>query len=1010
MATPNHENNKKRFQVLHAKIIEAIIHSTLVNKSEPFWWLLLHLELLILCPTNKHNRDNSSLTATIHQRLDDLQTGNIEALFIDAFRIRSHNTTHKPPHNNGNTAAQIAADSDNYRTAIARLNTTNPIATINRHNIRTVKNLNSEPLPHRNFQPPNQPTQTYHLPGDICHTIKHAPKHKGTGLLADSIDIFTSLVNLNNTHINQNIHSLFNLIYTGQVPSQAHKFFTDTYLFCLHKDTNDPTKLRPIGIPTAIRRIITSHIANTMKDKFSAHLLPFNYAVGVNDGMDFIIKAMQLSIERNIIIPQSNDLLPTRAALFIDLTNMFNNVSREELFDIINTHFPELTALTTLIYNVPATVHFKYNNTSWKNISMQEGVNQGCPLSSTFAALVMNRVLQPLDTILRKRAQDRLRAGNVGDNGFGSITHLFAWVDDISATVPHEDITTFLHHLDHFGRERGCYIKPHKSRILTSCNNTSIIPRLQNDNPTLATKLTNAIATYSTNTQGTTSTAIELTDGFRLLGTPVGSPSFADAFYQEQLLTAFQLTTVNTQITDLQTRLKLFSTCILQKLPHLLSSDAMHHLPLDFDPSQWPTYAGPLSNGIHNLIDTFLQQLLQLPELLPDHSKCISHLPINHGGLGLLFPRHRTTSDFVITMTIAIRNATTGFRQNKDITPTRLHPSITNLFSTTHNPHSQCLARYHLLLPHIAQIACSDKCPPQERLQHTQTKLSAKSMRDRIKKHCANILSALTYEITFTTSPEHAHLLPSILTPITSYPFIGMNRSNPTNRLSTCAVTLAIQRKLRLPIYNTTNPPRCSCGITHDPWGDHAFRCKKHNKKFAHNFIRDNWATTLQPALALAGYISDTSPIQTELPFLTPNDISARPFDISFDPEPHPSRPTACNCPYTTIGADITITHSMDPPDIDLSADVQHRLKAAADKHLQDVEKAKNMRDKHVITNPSTNTTRTVYGETIIDDLLQANTILIPIVFDPHSNLGPIARAFLSTSDTTIEPITFPRT
>jgi hypothetical protein len=100
----------------------------------------------------------------------------------------------------------------------------------------------------------------------------------------------------------------------------------------------------------------------------------------------------------------------------------------------------------------------------------------------------------------------------------------------------------------------------------------------------------------------------------------------------------------------------------------------------------------------------------------------------------------------------------------------------------------------------------------------------------------------------------------------------------------------------------------------------------------------------------------------------------------------------------------------MDPPDINLSADVQHRLKAAADKHLQDVEKAKYMREKHVITNPSTNTTRTVYGETIIGDLLQAKTILIPIVFDPHSNLGPIARAFLSTTDTTIEPITFPCT
>ena len=110
---------------------------------------------------------------------------------------------------------------------------------------------------------------------------------------------------------------------------------------------------------------------------------------------------------------------------------------------------------------------------------MQEGVNQGCPLSSTFAALVMNRVFQPLDSILRQRANDRLLTGDPGNDGFGSITHLFAWVDDISATVPHEDISTFLHHLNHDGHQRGCYINPHKSRILTSCNDSSIIPLLK---------------------------------------------------------------------------------------------------------------------------------------------------------------------------------------------------------------------------------------------------------------------------------------------------------------------------------------------------------------------------------------------------------------------------------------------------------------------------------------------------------------------------------------------------
>lgn len=999
--------NLKRFHLLHAKIIETILHSHTTDSSAPFWWLLFHLELLVLAPTNVHNRDNTSLRSLIRDRLDNLQSGNIEYLFIDAFAIRSRNTHKPPPHHNGNRAAQLAADSDNFRTAMARLNSSNPIAIINKHNIATVKKLYSAPVPHRTFPTPPIPIQSHHLPGDICNTIRRAPKRKGTGINTDSIDIFSALVNLKDAHINHTIQDLFTLVYHGQVPAITKRFFTDTYLFCLHKDPNDPNKLRPIGIPTAIRRIIASHIATTLRDKFAHHLLPFNYAVGVDGGMDFIIKAIQLSIERHIIQPQTQDTIPTRAALFIDLTNMFNNVSREELFDIIHTDFPELAPITTLIYDSPSTVHYKYNSTSWNNISMEEGVNQGCPLSSTFAALVMNRVLQPLNTILRQRAHDRYTNGDIGDDGFGGITHLFAWVDDISATVPLDDITPFLSHLQELGKTRGCFINPNKSRILTSCDNTSIIPQLQLTNPSLATTITDAINTYSHITHpDNTIEGIELTSGFRLLGTPVSSPTFATEFYNEQLSTAFHLSDMNDQISDLQTRLQLFSTCIIQKFPHLLSSEVMHHLPLDFNPHLWPTYTSSLGLGIHTIIDTFLQDLLSI-DTLPDYAKYICHIPVNNGGLGLLFPRHRATTDYVITMTSAIRRATDGFRPNKDVNPTKLHPSITNLFHLATNPNSSCLLRYHLLLPSIAQIACPDRCPPNERLLHFQTKLSPKSMRSYVKKYCANILTALTYETTVTDAPEHSHVLPSILSPHTSYPLISMSRNTPANRLPNWSFRLALQRKLRLPIYDTTNPPHCPCGTTHDAYGDHAFRCKKHNKTSAHHFIRDGWAAALQPALALSGYINPNTQLQTEIPHLSPSDITARPFDFSFTPDPHPTDPSHCSCPYTIIGADVTITHTRDPSSINLTADVKQKLTAAADQHLQLVEKKKFLRGNRTIHDPTTNTSRTIFGEEVIGDLLQANAILIPIAIDPHGYIGPTAQSFLSTPKTTIPPLAF---
>jgi len=67
---------------------------------------------------------------------------------------------------------------------------------------------------------------------------------------------------------------------------------------------------------------------------------------------------------------------------------------------------------------------------------MLEGGNQGCPISTIVAALVLDRMLRPLDTLLGKHAKARLDSGDLGDDGMGSITNLFAWVDDVYGAIP----------------------------------------------------------------------------------------------------------------------------------------------------------------------------------------------------------------------------------------------------------------------------------------------------------------------------------------------------------------------------------------------------------------------------------------------------------------------------------------------------------------------------------------------------------------------------------------------
>ena len=143
-----------------------------------------------------------------------------------------------------------------------------------------------KPSPH----PSSFPThQTYSLPGNMCDTIRHVARNKDAGVNADSINLFSSLLKCSIPTVPAGLQFLFDLIYKNSLPENIKRYFTDVYLFFLHKDPLDPTKLRPLGMPTPIWRLIASHVTRTLRNKFANQLLPYNYAADIPDGSDFVL-------------------------------------------------------------------------------------------------------------------------------------------------------------------------------------------------------------------------------------------------------------------------------------------------------------------------------------------------------------------------------------------------------------------------------------------------------------------------------------------------------------------------------------------------------------------------------------------------------------------------------------------------------------------------------------------------------------------------------------------------
>jgi hypothetical protein len=271
--------------------------------STPFWWLLFHLSMLILAPSTATQCSHKSIHETIWNRINSILSGDIKYVYNIAMTCMRHSQNNTLALIGHNHTAQKAADSNQFCTATAQATTSTSVAPIDNSNIHIIKKLYTQPVPTQGHPPLPPPSQSNALPGNICTTILHTSCNKGAGVNADRNDIFIHLVQTQFPSTSNNLNFIFQQIYQKNLLPPIRRYFTDIYLFCLPKDPLNKSKLCPLGIPTAIRHLIASHVAHTFRKKIACHMLPFNYAVGTPNGTNLIINTMQLQVEKYISLP-----------------------------------------------------------------------------------------------------------------------------------------------------------------------------------------------------------------------------------------------------------------------------------------------------------------------------------------------------------------------------------------------------------------------------------------------------------------------------------------------------------------------------------------------------------------------------------------------------------------------------------------------------------------------------------------------------------------------------------
>jgi hypothetical protein len=428
--------------------------------STPIWILPFIFERLICAPNPDKSATAERTNTFVMRRIRMFRSGQIEALYKESNQVISRTPKdHKENPTKIQRSAQIAADVDNYRSANIRLTNDMPVAAIDDEKLQVLQALHPKSynlkLNHKHHQTRGSTRNRKRIiisPTALSATFSRLKRGKGTGFQLDSLDIFIKLATSyrrakkkgNKTHINlETLAIFFTTLANGDVTDKIKLILRTTYLVALHKDPTNDLKLRPLGIPSAIRRIMAIAVLQLYRGRFAEHLLPFNYAFGVHGGVDFITTTLRLGIEDYMTKPEALNGLPTRSLISLDIKNMFNAISREKARQIISRDFPELDGFADCLYEDYGRQCLRRDDGTWEVIEVQEGFSQGCPASPIFAALVLTSILTKINRDLSLDALTRFNKGNKHDDGQGGKPLILGYVDDVNILLPIEDVEKF---------------------------------------------------------------------------------------------------------------------------------------------------------------------------------------------------------------------------------------------------------------------------------------------------------------------------------------------------------------------------------------------------------------------------------------------------------------------------------------------------------------------------------------------------------------------------------------
>ena len=956
----------------------------------PFITLFFIFEALILAPPGPN--EPHVYKKLIPHRLHLLRQGHVKLLYENSFcRPPVPLSTKIPsPEVIGSHVEQAIRHGDFHR-ATALLQG-EPRVALTPHMLAKLEALHPDPVPPPfdavDLAPGVPPVDLapfkLHLFGQ---TLSSSVRGKAPGFLADSPDLLIhvglSRVPGKDVDGGSLLGYLAGLFLSLKVPPHLWLFLNTNCVMALHKDfANDPEKIRPIGMGTAFRRALGRHIVFAFSKDFASYFVPLDqFAIGISGGTEFvagsILHAMESMLQTS---PNRPSYQEPKAILQLDLVNFFNSVSRPATRRELAANFPDLLALYEHLYPTEGNrVWCMLPDGTWHTFFQRVGSAQGDPLGPFFSCLPLASLLHKLKNALaiRQAARHILASRRSSSSSSRSIPSIVPqYMDDINQVTSLQDVGFTFRFLDRHGPTEGCVLSREKNKICLSVTGSFDFSQLS---PSLRSELEWCARTFCTKS----STLFEL-HGLKVLGTPLGHPTFVRQVLQDKLCEIGNLLSLATsRIKSPQSRFYLFLKSIQHKASFFQLADGVLSDTIFFQINASSQYI----DGLSSLYQEFLRNLSRIPALdIPTYSLRLGALPVREGGMAINDPAHSAFGCFTRPFLRFIRSVLLGI-----VIPSKLKELPTNS-KVSHLPRSVLrvpLGKSFRSFFHFrAGLPSYDKTFEVLELLSPSTSrgtwLSLAEEPFPALKQCLQKLSLVRFEDSLVHAPDSFQSVQaSLRSSLTSQALTSLPLTLKGCRIPANLFTIAFCRKLRLPL----QPEPCPCHRCRSPidiFGDHFFAHRCSNKILLHNRIRDTIFDIIRVLGPMSGLCASDRHVFWEPSGLLTNFPTLRPADVGVA-----LLPEALTNPSSHLLIDITAVGSPDvsPRDSPLFSLSRHHQQAECLKF------AGHSRNEM---------TPGQLAQAILDQKYS----LLPATFDPGGSIGPALAGFLWPASH--RPCTFP--